>query len=107
MDYSSGMLSLLSAPATVTTESIRLTVNRLPITELSANTDTSEIPRQYHRKLSSGVLSQAFSKQDSEIYKPEKANKHKKEWEEFLLDVVRRESRLKPRFTIARRVELS
>lgn len=107
MDYSHRTLSLTSAPATVNGESIRLTVQRLPLVELTADTDIPEIPRQYHRRLYDGVLAKALLKQDSEIYNPAKGNVHQGKWEKSLEEIIRREARLKPRITVARRVELS
>lgn len=107
MDYSHRTLSLTSAPATVNGESIRLTVQRLPLVELTANTDIPEIPRQYHRRLCDGVVAKALFKQDSETYNPAKGNVHQGKWEKSLEEIIRREVRLKPRITIARRVELS
>lgn len=106
MDYSNGMLSITSTPEAVTTESLRLTVNRLPLAELSASTDKPEIHRQYHRRLVDGVLSQAFFKQDSEIFNPSKGKYHADKWEQSLDEIIRLEARLKPRISIARRAEL-
>src|SRR6185369_16235358 len=45
LDYSKGKLSLTSAPAAVTTESIRLSTSRLPLVELSGDNDIPDIPR--------------------------------------------------------------
>lgn len=107
LDYSGGKLSLTSAPAAVTTESIRLTLSRLPLAELSADASSPEIPRQYHRKLFNGIIAAAFLKHDSEVYNPAKAKAHRAEFENDLAEIVKLEARLKPRITIARRCELS
>ena len=107
MDYSHRTLSLTSAPATVSGESLRLTVQRLPLVELVEDTDVPEILKQYHRRIFDGVVSKAYFKQDSEVYNPAKGNVHRVKWESSLEEIIRREARLKPRITIARRVELS
>lgn len=118
LDYSRGKLSLTSAPETVTTESIRLTVSRLPLAELRDNatpvppapvvvTDVPEIDRQYHRMLFDDVIAAAFSKLDSEVYNPSKAKTHQTAFEDSLEEIVKREARLKPRISVARRVEMS
>lgn len=106
LDYSNGKLSITSAPATVSGEYLQLTVRRLPLKELSADTDIPEISRQYHRKLYDGVLSMAYLKQDAETYNPSKAKAHRDKWDTILSTTVRRESRLKPRVTVARQTEM-
>ena len=107
LDYSDGKLSLTSAPTAVTTETLRLSVTRLPVSELVAAGDEPDIPRQHHRKLFNGVLGLAYDKQDSELYNPAKAKGHRDRWENDLSTIVRRTARLKPRITIARSVEMS
>lgn len=106
-DYSNGMLSLASAPAAVTGETIRLSVTRLPLVDLALSTSVPEIHRQYHRKLYDGVLSMAFLKQDAEVYNPSKSKGHRDKWEEILNTTVRRESRLKPRVLYGRSMEMA
>ncbi len=107
LNYSGGFLSLDRAPVSVTTESLRLTVQRLPVSDLSEDDDVPEIPAGYHRSLINGVLSKAYSKQDGEVYNPKKALSHKEAWELRLAEMVRRESRTKRRKTVARAVEMS
>ena len=105
LDYSNGMLSLTAAPVS-SGLSLRLTVTRLPLVELAYAGDVPEIPKQYHRSLYDGVMELAYLKQDSETYNLSKSKLHGDRWESRLAEIVRRESRLKPRFTVARRVEM-
>lgn len=107
LNYSDGYISLTSAPSTVTTETLRLSTARLPISELVAEGNEPDIPRQYHRKLFNGVLGLAYDKQDSELYNPAKAKGHRERWDNDLSTIVRRTSRLKPRIIVARSVEMS
>ena len=106
LDYSSKKLSLTSAPATVAGETLRLTANRLPASELADDTDVPEIPRQYHRKLYDGVMALAYLKQDAETYNPAKSKAHMEKWGETMMTAVRREAMLKPRIIVANRLEM-
>lgn len=106
LDYNTNRLSLTSAPATVSGETIRLTVNRLPLADIAADDDTPEIPRQYHRQLTDGVLALAYSKQDSEVYNPSKAKSHRAAWDDILALAKSHLARLKPRIIVARRTEM-
>jgi hypothetical protein len=107
MDYSHRTLSLDRAIPAVAGQTLRLTVRRLPISELVQDTDTPELPRQYHRRLFDGVMALAYLKQDAEVYNPEKAKAHRAKWDDSLGEVIRREARLKPRIIVARSVEMS
>jgi hypothetical protein len=73
-DYSKGYLSLNRAATEAGT--IRLTVRRMPISPLTDDKDVPEINPEYISMLSDYVLYRAFSKQDSEVYNPDKANHH-------------------------------
>jgi hypothetical protein len=105
LDYSSRTLSLSSVPAVITNESLRLTVSRLPLAEMSAATDVPAIASRYHRRLVDGVLAKAFSKQDAETYNPKKALTSQGDWERNLSSILRDEAKLNPRIYVARRVE--
>jgi len=106
LDYSNRTLSLTSAPSVVTDEHLRLTVIRLPVTELSAAGDVPAIAMRYHRRLVDGVLAKAYSKQDAEIYNPKKALSSQADWERNLSSIVRDEAKLNPRIYVARSVEI-
>lgn len=77
LDYSSGYLSLNRSMESNAT--LRLTVRRLPLLALT-DAASPEFKSEYHHILKTYGLYRAFSKQDAEIYKPEKALFHLKEF---------------------------
>lgn len=56
---------------------LRLTVSRLPLVAMSADSDSPEIDSQYHNSMIDWALYRAYSKQDSKTLDPEKAERHK------------------------------
>lgn len=61
---------------------LTLTVSRLPLTAMSADSGTPEIDAQYHDGMVDWVLYRAYSKQDSKTLDPEKAEIHKNAFNE-------------------------
>jgi hypothetical protein len=86
-DSDSGRLRLFPVPAN--DDTLRLTVYRLPLSELSASkTDEApEVGRRYHRRLIDGVLARAYEKTDAETYDPDRAEKHLELWLKCIEDV--------------------
>lgn len=74
LNYSSGYLSLNRKLQTDGT--IRLTGRRMPLRTMSDDEDEPEFNPLYHSMLYDYILYRAFSKQESEIYNPQKAEKH-------------------------------
>jgi hypothetical protein len=74
-DYSNGYLTFnRKASATGT---VKLTVRRLPLKDMIADSDEPEFNPAYHWMLKDYALYRAFMRQDSEVYRPEKAEKHR------------------------------
>jgi hypothetical protein len=86
-DSDSGSLRLFPIPAN--DDTLRLTVYRLPLSELSASkTDAQpEVARRFHRRLIDGVLARAYEKTDAETYDPDRAEKHLELWLKSIEDV--------------------
>lgn len=62
-------------PVPTANDTLRLTVTRLPLTDVNAVDDTPEIPAPYHRKLAQWLLYRVYSVQDSELFDAQKADK--------------------------------
>lgn len=75
LDYSTNYLTLDKAASVSGT--IALTVKRMPLSDLSANSDYPEFNSQYHWMLKDYALYRAFMKQDAEVYNPQKAATHR------------------------------
>lgn len=69
-------------PPTDTSDTVRFTVRRLPLTRVTEDdlTISPEINRQYHKALIPGILSHCFKKGDEETYKPNLADKYEKDF---------------------------
>lgn len=55
------------------TDTLKLTVRRLPLVDMSADTDVPEFRTHYHDFMVNGILAQMYSKQDSEAFDAVKA----------------------------------
>lgn len=76
LDFSDDYLTLdhkLSAAGT-----IDLTVKRMPLADMVDDNDVPEFKSQYHWMLKDYALFRAFTKQDSEVYNPEKGVFHRR-----------------------------
>ncbi len=75
------------------TDTLQLTVRRLPLTDLSADSDTPELPLVYHDRLLNGILWQMYSKRDAETFDKVKATEHFQLFMEDLDQIRRAEIR--------------
>lgn len=73
-DYQTGYL-VLNYRYTIS-DTLRLVVRRLPITNLSKDTDVPEFRESYHDFMINGILAQMYSKQDSEVFDPKQVEKY-------------------------------
>jgi hypothetical protein len=82
-DYESGKVTFIPSPDQAYTAN--LSVFRYPLTELSLSVlgASPEIHIRWHKYIKKGVLYQAYSKDDSEGYDPDRSLKYEKE---FLAD---------------------
>jgi hypothetical protein len=72
------------------TDYLALQVRRLPLTNLSGDTDEPEFRAEYHDYFRYGVLSQMYSKQDSQTLDATKAMNYEQLYREDV-DMIRRE----------------
>lgn len=72
-DYETGKLRIYPSPTQGS--NLRLTVRRLPLQAMSADTDAPEIRPEYHPALVQWMLFRAYSKQDTETCDPAKADR--------------------------------
>lgn len=70
-DMGTGKIRLYPIP--VATDTVRLTVVRLPLEELAADTDEPEINPRFHRNLRHWLLYRYYSKQDADTFDASKA----------------------------------
>ena len=75
-DYSNGYLTFNRKASAAGT--VKLTVRRLPLKDMIADSDEPEFNPTYHWMLKDYALHKAFLSQDSETYKPEKAAYHRR-----------------------------
>lgn len=78
-DYQSGHIRLYPNPQVGST--LTMTVSRLPVADMAADADKPEIRREYHEGLVQWMLYRAYSKQDSDLFDPNKAAKALNEFE--------------------------
>jgi hypothetical protein len=78
-DYQVGSIKLYRP--SLASDTLNLTVVRLPLTDMAATTDTPEIHPSYHRNLRFWMLYRAFSKHDAERYDMKKADANLKLFE--------------------------
>lgn len=92
LDKETDKITLVRCPDDIYT--VNLTVQRLPLVDLSADEDIPEISKGYHRLLLSYILFKAYSKRDVETYSERKASGYKKDHlddlEKARIDVMRR-----------------
>lgn len=69
-----GKITLVGTPSS--SDTLNLSVYRLPTTSLSGNSDTPEIQERYHLGLLNWVLHRAYMKQDSETLDVDKSKAH-------------------------------
>jgi hypothetical protein len=70
-DYQTQAIRLFRTPTA--TDTLNLTVSRLPLADLAANGDVPEINPAYHRSLRFWMLYRAYSKRDAETNDPQRA----------------------------------
>jgi hypothetical protein len=73
-DYESGAICLY--PPAATADVVRLTVVRTPLEAMACDEDSPEIPSRYHPSLVHYILSEAYNKQDADLFDPKKAEQH-------------------------------
>lgn len=73
LDYTNGKLVLNYR--TSTADTLLLTVKRMPLADLAADTDTPEFRDSYHDFMLNGILAQMYSKQDTELFDQSQADK--------------------------------
>lgn len=78
-DYQSGAIRLY--PNSQVPLTLSMTVSRLPLADMAANDDEPEIRNEYHEGLVQWMLYRAYSKQDSDLFDPNKAAKALNEFE--------------------------
>lgn len=74
-DYNTDTISLVGVLPAVTTQTLNITCHRMPAA-LNDDTSVSDVPSRFHEKIYNWCLYLAFSKQDSELYNPQKAKFH-------------------------------
>ena len=70
-DYQNGKIKLYRP--SLAADTLKLTVVRMPLVDMTATSDAPEIHASYHRNLRFWMLYRAFSKHDSETYDTKKA----------------------------------
>ena len=70
-DYSNGRIAINFRADT--SDTLKLTVRRMPLTDLVLDTDVPEYRTHYHDFMINGILWQMYSKQDSQTFDGEKA----------------------------------
>lgn len=79
-DFSMDTISMVGRLTSVTTETLNMTVCRMPAV-LTADTSVPDIPTRFHTKTFNWVLYRCFNKQDSETYNPQKGENHRMAFE--------------------------
>ncbi|MBF0316789.1 MAG: hypothetical protein HQL04_01320 [Nitrospirae bacterium] len=87
LDATSGYITLYPTPDK--SDTMRLTVYRLPISELTPNAQDlePEINYRYHPRLIAGILCRAYEKTDTETFNPAGGQKYADIWHRFIEDV--------------------
>jgi hypothetical protein len=102
-DYSNN--SLVLNTRTKASDTLRLVVTRMPLTELKAELDEPEFRSQYHDFLLNGVLAQMYSKQDSQALDIKKADQYAADFARDIDDIKQQEmildQRLKVNFSMS------
>ena len=73
-DYTNGMIALNYR--TDASDTLLLTVRRMPLKDLVADTDVPEFREHYHDFMLNSILSQMYNKQDAEIFDPKQVEKY-------------------------------
>ncbi|KWT91829.1 hypothetical protein [Candidatus Magnetominusculus xianensis] len=91
LDVQSAHITLHPVPAA--SDTINLTVYRLPLSEMSTSTPGAEpeIPRRYSRTLINGILALAYEKSGSETLNTESAKTYRELWQKGI-DEIKREA---------------
>lgn len=76
-----------------TTDTLRLSVKRMPLVDLSADGDIPEFRSEYHDFILAGVLEQMYSKQDIECFDGKKAAEYKAEFLDNI-DQIKKQERI-------------
>jgi hypothetical protein len=101
-DYTSNYLTLNYR--TSTTDVLMLTVRRMPIVDLVADTDVPEIRTHYHDFMINGILWQMYSKQDADSVDKVKAEEYRTAYLRDLDEIKQQETildqRLKPNYAM-------
>lgn len=76
-------------PPTLAADTLRLTVTRLPLADLTlaAPIPSPEIPEMFHDQLEDGILAKAYLKPDTNTLNPEKASEHEKRWQDKIQEI--------------------
>jgi hypothetical protein len=77
-----------------TADTLQLSVRRMPLAWLSADSDTPEIRTNYHEFFFNGVLALMYSKMDSEAFDPKKSAEYKQLFKDDLDEIKQYESKL-------------
>ncbi|KJU83827.1 hypothetical protein MBAV_003987 [Candidatus Magnetobacterium bavaricum] len=87
LDATSGYLTLYPTPDK--SDTLRLTVYRLPINELTPTAQDlePEVNYRYHPRLIAGILCRAYEKTDTETFNPTGGQKYNDIWHRFIEDV--------------------
>jgi len=70
-------------PATLLGDTVNLTVSRLPLFDLTWNSDQAtipELPAMYHDKIYDGILYRAYQMNDTDTDNKRKADEHERKW---------------------------
>ncbi|MBF0337074.1 MAG: hypothetical protein HQL05_04510 [Nitrospirae bacterium] len=87
LDATSGYLTLYPTPDK--SDTMRLTVYRLPINDLSPTAQEAEpeLNYRYHPKLIAGIICRAYEKTDTETFNPTGGQKYADIWNRFIEEV--------------------
>lgn len=75
-------------------DNLYLVVKRMPLKDLSADTDEPEFRTHYHDFIRNGVLEQMFSKQDAEAFDGEKAGSYGRKFREDIDEIKQQETKI-------------
>lgn len=95
LDYLKGYLTFDRAPTIANT--FRLTVNRLPLVQMTSDDDVPEIPSAYHRKTYHWILYRAYGKEGLTARMAAKAKDYYLKFEKDIEEIKRQELRFNPR----------
>jgi hypothetical protein len=76
-DYNEGYITFYGNPDSA--DSVLMSVFRYPLQDMTWDSESSypELPREFHFELIDGICARAYEKNDSEVYDPKKADRHR------------------------------